>query len=136
MNPKQFLLIGGIVLVVVGLAGFVILGPGPGDSVFGSSWWFDNGENLAHLLFGVVALVAAFSLAASIQGLLVLLVGVLGLLVAASGWFVGENFLGANLENPLDNILHLVVGAWALWAWWNGRKTADQGSAMPSGGSF
>ena len=26
------------------------------------------------------------------------------------------NFLGSNLENPLDTLLHLAVGAWALYA--------------------
>lgn len=136
MNPKQFLLIGGIILVVVGLAGFVVLGPGPGDSVFGENWWFDNGENAAHLLFGVVALVAAFALAAELQGWLTLLVGILGLLVMTWGWFVGPNLWGANLENPLDNVLHLAVGAWALWAWWSGRKVAGEGSMMSSGSSM
>lgn len=129
MNPKQFLILGGIILVVAGLAGFVVLGPGQGDSVFGASWWFDNGENYAHLLLGIVALIVAFTLGAELQGWITLLVGVAGLLVMASGFLIGPNFLGVNLENPLDNILHLVVGVWAIWAWWNGRKTSA-GSAM------
>ena len=28
----------------------------------------------------------------------------------------GSNFLGAQLQNPSDTILHFVVGIWALWA--------------------
>lgn len=131
MNPKQFLLVGGVVLVVVGLAGFFgILGPTSEASLFGSAWWFDNGENWAHLILGVVALVVAYTLGADLQGWVTLLVGVVGVLVGLWGFVLGAdvpNFYGANLENPLDNILHLAVGAWALWAWWSGRKAMSGG---------
>ena len=127
MDPKQFLLIGGIVLAVVGVIGFFgIIGPTPEASVFGSAWWFDNGENWAHLILGVVAIALAYSAGANIQGWVTLLVGILGVLVALWGWIIGPSFYGANLENPLDNLLHLAVGAWALWAWWSARK------AMPA----
>ena len=30
--------------------------------------------------------------------------------------FVSTTFLGANLGNPADTVLHLAVGIWALWA--------------------
>lgn len=117
MNPKQFLQIGGIVLVLVAILGFIgVIGPSIEASIFGEAWWFDSGENWAHLLFGVVALVAAFTLKnASAQKNLVLLVGVLALLVAVYNLF-STNLLGTNLESPLDLLLHLVVGVWALWA--------------------
>ena len=63
MNPKQFLLVGGGVLVLVGLLGFFgVIGPTAGQSIFGSTWWFDSGENWAHLVIGVVGLIAAFVL--------------------------------------------------------------------------
>ena len=39
------------------------------------------------------------------------------------------NFYGANLENPLDNILHLVIGVWAVLAWRGAKK-------MPGGGNM
>lgn len=116
MNPKQFLLIGGLVLAVVGILGFVgVIGPTAEQSIFGSAWWFDNAENWAHLVLGIVALLAWKMLSASNQKMLVILVGVLGLLVGLYN-FTSTSLLGANLENPADLVLHLVVGLWALYA--------------------
>jgi len=129
MNPKQFLLIGGIVLLVVGVVGFLgIIGPTPEQSVFGNGWWFDNGENWAHTILGIVALLAAYTIPANMQKPLVVVLGVIGVLVGLYSIF-SPSFLGANLENPADTLLHLVVGAWALWA-----SLKKQGmGAMPSG---
>lgn len=116
MNPKQFLQIGGAVLVLVGILGFLgPIGPDQAASVFGKAWWFDNGENWAHLLLGVAALVALFVLPAGAQRGLVMLVGVLALFFAVYNLF-STNFLGANLERPADLLLHLVIGLWALKA--------------------
>lgn len=123
MNPKQFLTIGGVILLLIGILGYVgIIGPTANDSVFGSAWWFDNGENLAHTVLGVVALIAAFTLkSAEAQKWLVIVVGVVALLFTVIGFVVYSsdaefNISVANLENPADNILHLVVGVWALAA--------------------
>lgn len=119
MNPKQFLLIGGIVLVLVGILGMVkVIGPTPDNSLFGVAWWFDNGENWAHLVLGVVALVAAYVLGANLQRPLVMVLGVVGVLIGLYSLFGYKMFLGANLENPLDSLLHLAVAGWALWASW------------------
>lgn len=116
MNPKQFLQVGGVVLLVVGLLGFFgLIGPTANDSVFGGSWWFDNGENWAHLLLGVVAILASFALPMMYQKPLVMLVGLLGLFFAVYNIF-NTMFLGSSLESPADLVLHLVVGVWALWA--------------------
>lgn len=127
MNPKNFLVIGGIVLIIVGIAGMVgIIGPTPEQSLFGSRWWFDAGENWTHLILGIAALVVAFGIT-PLQGPVTLLVGVLGLLVGLGGFFLSgaaPNFLGANLENPADNILHIVIGIWAILSW-RGMRRGD-----------
>lgn len=121
-SPKSFLLYGGVVLLLVGILGYVgIIGPTPEDSLFGSAWWFSNGENVAHTVLGVVALLAAFLLKdAGMQKNLVMLVGVLALVFTVWGVFLSGNdfnFFGvANLESPMDTILHLVVTVWAFWA--------------------
>lgn len=116
MNPKQFLLWGGLILVLLGILGMVgVIGPTATDSVFGSSWWFDSAENWTHLVLGVVAILASFVLPMMWQKYLTLLVGAIGILVGLYN-FTSTTLGGANLESPADLILHLVVGAWALWA--------------------
>ena len=117
MNPKQFLRLAGAVLVLVALLGWVgVLGPTSESSFFGSAWWFDAAENWAHLVLGVVALLAAYTLSHGLQKLLTRLVGVLAVLVGLYSLLISDMLWGANLENPLDTLLHLGIGIWALWA--------------------
>lgn len=124
MNPKQFLQIGGGVLVLVGVLGFVgVIGPTAEQSIFGSAWWFDNAENWAHLVLGVVGLAAAYLLGGALQKYLVAALGVVGVVVGLYSAVIATELLGANLQNPADTLLHLVVGAWALWAAY-GKRTA------------
>src|SRR5690348_889466 len=99
MNPKNFLLIGGIVLVLVGILGFAgIIGPTPEKSIFGTSWWFDNGENWAHLIIGIVGLIGALVFPMAIQKPVVMLLGIVAVLVGLYSLFISQSFLGANLE--------------------------------------
>lgn len=115
-----------MVLVLVGVLGFIgVIGPTANDSLFGSTWWFDNAENWAHLLLGIVGLIAAFTFPPSLQKPLVMVLGIVGVLVAVYNIF-SHKLGGANLESPADLILHLVVGAWALWA------SMGKGSASPA----
>ena len=119
MNSKQFLLVGGIILVLVGVLGFVgVLGPTTDSSIFGSAWWFDSAENWAHLVLGIVALVLAYATGPSLQRPVVMLLGIVSVLVGLYSFFGYSMLLGANLENPLDSLLHLAVGIWALLASW------------------
>lgn len=117
-TPKGFLQVGGIILVVIGILGYIgVIGPTADRSLFGSFWWFDNPENVAHALLGVAGLFAAFLFPPMWQRYLVMLLGIVGVLVGLYN-FMGNNtmLLGANLESPADLVLHLVVGAWALYA--------------------
>lgn len=128
LTPNGFLKVGGIVLVALGILGFVL----PGGSVLGELFYLDFAENVAHTVLGVVALIAAYILPQGAQKGLVVIVGIVALVFAAWGFMVaGEpepNWYGiTNLENPLDNILHLVVGIWALWA---GMKKGAAAMAM------
>jgi uncharacterized membrane protein HdeD (DUF308 family) len=116
VNPKQFLQIGGVVLLLVGILGFIgVIGPTPDKSLFGEAWYFDNPENWAHTILGIVALIAAFSLPAASQKMLTMLVGLLAIFFGVYNIF-STNFLGANLESPTDMILHFAIGIWALYA--------------------
>ena len=131
ISPRGFLKWGGIVLIVVGLLGMVgIIGPTAADSIFGDALWFDDLENWAHLILGVVALAALYAVPSSMHKNLVLLVGVVALFFAVWGFVVSEDFYGAMLESPLDNLLHLVVGAWGVWA------ATKKNGAMGMGGGM
>lgn len=127
MNPKQFLTIGGVVLILVGILGFAgLIGPSEKDSIFGAAWWFDNAENWAHTILGVIALIAAFAISSNeAQKWLVVVVGLGGIAFGVINLFLAgdtPNFYGANLENPADTILHFAVGLWALLAAFFGKS--------------
>jgi hypothetical protein len=84
---------------------------------------------VAHIGLGVVAIAASFLLTdPSMQKWLVAVVGVVSLFFGVYGFVVASqpdpNTFGlANLESPADNLLHLVVGAWALYAAFMGRTS-------------
>ena len=119
-------------MAVVGVLGFIgLIGPTSEQSIFGGAWYFDNAENWAHLMLGVVSVAAAYVLSVKYQKILVMVLGVVGVLIGLYS-LVGYNMLlGANLENPLDSILHLAVGGWALWA-----ALRKEGGSMMSGSAM
>ena len=127
MSPKQFLMAGGIILLVLGVLGYVL----PGGQIFGDAWYLTMGENVAHLVLGVVALGASYFADAKSQKLLVRVVAVVALFFGLYGFVVASNpplntFGLANLENPFDNVLHLIVGAWAGYVGWMGKNLAGK----------
>lgn len=127
MRTKAFLQIGGAILVLIAVLGFVgVLGPTPDASVFGDSWWFDRTENWTHLAVGAVALVSSFIIPIAAQRPFVLLLGVATIGAAVYGIFIPVLF-GANLENPSDTLLHLAVGIWAIWS--SGKSKNSDGVA-------
>ena len=123
-TPKGFLTVGGAVLLLLGLVGFLGVFT---ESSF-PSFYLDNGENIAHTFLGIVALAIVFvpglnTMFAPYYRWIVILLGIVALFFAVYGFYVGGNpapntFGLSNLESPLDDLLHLVVGAWALYAAW------------------
>lgn len=120
-TPKGFLMIGGVVLVLLGIVGYLNIFTEASVPAF----WLDTPENVAHIGLGVIALAAVYvpglnTALAPYYRWIVALVGVIGIFFAVYGQFLASgspNTFGiANLESPLDNLLHLVVGVWALWA--------------------
>lgn len=84
---------------------------------------------MAHTVLGIAGLAAAFVLPALYQKYLVILLGALGIVVGLYSLVISTLLLGANLENPADTILHLVVGAWALYASLVGDKSTPAAAA-------
>lgn len=129
-TPRGFLITGGIVLLVLGIVGFL--------NIFTSqTFYLTTGENVAHVGLGVVALAAVFvpglnsavapyyrSLTISV-GLIALFFGVYGFLLPGGNPPTTLNTFGlANLEF-FDNVIHLVVAAWAFAAaFWTEEATA------------
>ena len=72
-----------------------------------------------------MAIIVAFAMPTGMQTGVTLLVGIVGLVVGLWGFLLSgatPNFYGANLENPLDNILHIAIGIWAILAWRGAKK--------------
>jgi hypothetical protein len=130
-TPKGFLTYGGAILLLLGIVGYL--------GIFSQSsfpaFYLDSGENIAHTFLGIVALAIVFvpglnALVAPYYRWIVILLGIVALFFAVYGFYVGGNaapntFGVANLESPADDILHLVVGAWALWAAWRPSTAAS-----------
>ncbi|HEY8135550.1 MAG TPA: hypothetical protein VIF08_05875 [Candidatus Limnocylindrales bacterium] len=118
-TPKGFLMVGGVVLLLLGLVGFFAL-KDPSMSFF----WLDNSENYAHLALGIVALAAVYvpglnTALAPYYRWIVILVGLIALFFGVYGFIASgpaPNTFGlTNLELG-DNLLHLIVAAWAFAA--------------------
>ena len=132
-TPKGFLTYGGAILLLLGIVGYLNIFTQASVPAF----YLDNGENVAHVFLGIVALAIVFvpglnSAFAPYYRWIVILLGIVALFFAVYGFYVGGNaapntFGISNLESPLDDILHLVVGAWALYAAWRPQGSTSMG---------
>jgi hypothetical protein len=131
-TPRGFLIVGGAVLLLLGLVGFL--------NIFTTNvFYLTSGENIAHVVLGLVALAAVFvpglkdTLApyyrwiVILVGVIALFFGVYGFLVPAGNPPTSLNTFGlANLE-IVDNLIHLVVAAWAfLAAFWSPQAAMER----------
>jgi hypothetical protein len=127
-TPKGFLTIGGLVLLLLGIVGFL--------GIFKLDiFYLTDGENYAHVGLGLIALAAVYvpglnSMLATYYKWIVVLVGLIALFFGVYGFVLSAgnppatlNTFGlANLE-IVDNLIHLVVAAWAfLAAFWAPRS--------------
>ena len=103
----------GVIMVVVGLAGYVpALTP---DGKLLGVFAVNGAHNIVHILTGVVALAIAFASPANVP-LFFKIFGVVYALVAVLGIFSGDGpLLGIIAHNTADMWLHVVIAAGALW---------------------
>ncbi len=128
MNAKKIGMVFGIVLVILGLIGFV-----GGFGIVGANGFFmtDMTHDIIHLVIGLVLLFGAMKSPSSMP-MLLKVIGVVVVLVAILGLISSEDLiLGFIVSNAAADWLHLVVGIVLLGAGFMGGKS---NSGMVGGG--
>jgi hypothetical protein len=123
-SHSGFLLYAGMLLLAVGALGYAyILGPTKEYSIFGEVWWFDNRENLAHLVIGII-LLGTYSLSRHtlVKRLVLLALGTLAAFAALYN-LQQTKILGAQLQSPLDTLFHILISVWAFVAVYHPQNT-------------
>ena len=108
LTSRRCLLIFGLVLTAVGIAGFFV------DSQAGDLYDLGTGQSIAYLIMGLASLVVgevwnsdwkrAFL---GLEGLFFLIVGIAGFAIAGGS---GHDLGIFNVENPWENVAHLLLG--------------------------
>lgn len=132
-SSRGFLIVGGAVLLLLGIVGFL--------NIFTLNvFYLTMGENVAHVVLGLVALAAVYvpglnTALAPYYRWIVILVGVIALFFGLYGFILPAgnpptdlNTFGlANLE-IVDHVIHLAVAAWAfLAAFWAPQREMARG---------
>ena len=104
---KQLTLALGVVLTIVGIAGFF-----SGDMLV--VFQVDTLHNVIHLLSGVVAL-AAVNAGTSYARMYLIIFGIVYGLVTILGFTMAGSILGLFSVNMADNYLHAVIAIACLW---------------------
>lgn len=116
MEVKRFLQWGGWLLVAVGVVGYLL-----GNKL--SAWSFSEMESSLYLVIGLVMLATAYwGQTSSFVKAISVLVGIVGLYLAAYGQFVSVNFYGLASLEGVDRLIWLVVGVMGLWSVWGKKK--------------
>jgi len=120
MNLKSVALYAGIVILVVGLVGFV---PAlvPGGKVLGL-FLVDPFHNIVHILTGALAIVAAKSSDKAAR-MYFQIFGVVYALVTVLGFTTGTGLFGLIPTNLADNLLHLIIAAVYLYYGFGAKTT-------------
>lgn len=108
---KSLAMVFGIVLVLVGVLGFV-----PGittDGMLLGIFMVDSLHNIIHLATGLAALAAAWGMYS--HRLFYQVFGVVYAVVAVVGFVQGDTVLGLIMTNMADHVLHLVLAAVFLY---------------------
>jgi hypothetical protein len=109
--PRRFLLLGGTVLVILGLAGVAgLLGTISQASLFNPPYWI----NWFHLTLGIVVFAIAFAGGRTLQSAMTLAAGGLGSTLGLAGLLFGsyaaKRYNMPELADPSDHLTHVTVG--------------------------
>ncbi len=115
ITSKSFLVWGGWTILILGILGFIF------PNIGGSYLSFNDVENWAHTLLGVLSLAIGYGIKDNrILKSVTIIFGLVGLIIGIWGFVVAGNpspnfYSVVNLENPIDNIINLGLAVWALW---------------------
>jgi hypothetical protein len=121
MNAKSVAMWVGVVVLVVGLVGFV--SPLVPDGKVLGLFLVDPLHNVVHILTGALAILAARSSEASVRTYFKVF-GVVYALVTVLGLTTGTGLLGLLPVNAADNVLHLVLALLFLYYGFGGKGGA------------
>lgn len=118
MNPRRFVLLGGMTLVTLGLGGVAgLLGRVSRAAFFHPPGWI----NWFHLALGSALLGARVRGSRRLQAGVARVGTVMGLTIGSLGLTIGpwaaRRFHQHELADRSDHTAHLIVGLTALWAW-------------------
>lgn len=105
VRPLTWIL--GVVLLLVGLLGFLLSSPLLG------LFEVDSLHNIIHIASGALALILV-SMGYSMARMYLILFGIIYLVVAAIGYVQQTTVLGLFMVNYADNVLHAVIAAACL----------------------
>ena len=108
LTVRRALLIFGLLLATVGVAGFFL------DSNAGDAYHLDTGQNIAYLIIGLASLYVGEVWSSDAKRIFLGLIGAVFLGVAIAGFAIaggaGHDLGLFDVENPWENIVHLLLG--------------------------
>lgn len=119
MQYKKFLKIISAAFLASGVVGLTVLGPTPNSSVLGSHLYFDQIQSIIHLLLAAITFGAYHLRNEDVQRYITAGIGVLAITITVFSFYrlsaPSPNAYVANIEPPLESLIYLGIGLWALW---------------------